>query len=268
MSFNIKNDKRRAEKLEIKTLNHTKRMLQLCDKSERAGIKTLDLLYDQGVKLKGADKSLDNIKHDLATVENNLKTLKKPCLCCCCCCFSRKGKEVKRKKENSFSRLFSRIFSSNKKGEDSNEKMKKPFCLVDTNENLFTLLPQSQVNLDKQSSMSLSKNSSSEDAITTNLFEIRNHVSNLKLIALAVGSELNSQISHIERIDQQTNNTVDKVSDADKMGKVYLNEPMLSVETVTTSANIELLGYQKRKSILSIASCSSFISFKQNKANN
>lgn len=253
-SISNNNNKKRAEKLAYETLDHTKRMLQLCDKSEKAGIKTLDLLYDQGIKLKGANKSLDNIKHDLETVENNLKTLKKPFpfCCCCCCCFSKKSNEVKSEKRFSFCRIFSRFCGSSK-------KKKKHLLEVDPNKR-----NSSQLKLE-QSSKSLSEKTSSEDALSNNLFEIRSHVSNLKLIALAVGSELNSQISHIERIDQQTNNTVDKVSDADKIGKKYLNEPVLSVETTTTTNTEVFNNYQKRKSILSIASCSSFISFKQNK---
>ena len=73
------------------TLKSTERMLEYCNLSETAGVKTLMALDEQGEKLNRANDGLNLVENDLESVEYNLNKLEMGIFnCCCCCCVSRK----------------------------------------------------------------------------------------------------------------------------------------------------------------------------------
>ena len=83
------------------TLKSTERMLEYCNLSETAGVKTLMALDEQGEKLNRANDGLNLVENDLESVEYNLNKLEMGIFNCCCCCYKarlRKGSIKQNKK--------------------------------------------------------------------------------------------------------------------------------------------------------------------------
>ncbi|XP_051779590.1 synaptosomal-associated protein 25-A-like isoform X1 [Erpetoichthys calabaricus] len=76
----------RADEITDESLESTRRMLQMTEESRQAGVKTLDMLDDQGHQLNRVEKELDKIDEDMKDAEKYLKKLAKCCGLCMCPC--------------------------------------------------------------------------------------------------------------------------------------------------------------------------------------
>ncbi len=63
-------------------MESTRRMLQLCEESKEAGIKTLVMLDEQGEQLDRIEEGTDRINQDMKDAEKNLEGLEKCCGLC------------------------------------------------------------------------------------------------------------------------------------------------------------------------------------------
>uniref|UniRef100_A0A915JZ80 Synaptosomal-associated protein n=1 Tax=Romanomermis culicivorax TaxID=13658 RepID=A0A915JZ80_ROMCU len=66
----------------LESLESTRRMLQICEESKEAGIKTLVMLDDQGEQLERTEQNLDTINRDMKEAEEHLKGMEKCCGLC------------------------------------------------------------------------------------------------------------------------------------------------------------------------------------------
>jgi hypothetical protein len=211
------------ESFSKETLKSTERMLEYCNLSETAGVKTLMALDEQGEKLNRANDGLNLVENDLESVEYNLNKLEMGIFnCCCCCCVSRKDTG-----KRNF--LFSCWMILKKK------------CLTCRKINSCSSINQSKsqtISLNSKSGSELSIKSfksklnvrkehvedKNEKQIAHNLEQLMYSLGNLNNLAQNVNKELAIQNRHIKEIGNHANLTVSHVHDADKFGRRLLNK--------------------------------------------
>lgn len=210
------------------TLQSTYRMLQYCNESEKYGITTLMSLQNQGEILSRAQHGLNEVGSHLELVENNLNKLEYKCCCCDCkpesflftCCFGFRKKCCK-----SLSKSKSLVFqvsqtntnASKMTSNDRSNSFEIRNTPSSTQSNIsqrikrgvfqtqFANYPPSMLNTEK--------------LISENLEQVQQSLNSLKKLASNANLELLCQNKKIEAIGQRANLTVNKVHDADKVGK-------------------------------------------------
>jgi len=74
----------RANKTTDDSLDSTRRMITLCEESQGAGIKTIEMLEQQGEQLNRVEQGLDGMGAELKVAEKHLHGMEKWCGVCVC----------------------------------------------------------------------------------------------------------------------------------------------------------------------------------------
>lgn len=74
----------RANKTTDESLESTRRMITLCEESQGAGIKTIEMLEQQGEQLNRVEQGLDGMGAELKVAEKHLHGMEKWCGICVC----------------------------------------------------------------------------------------------------------------------------------------------------------------------------------------
>ena len=74
----------RIDHVTNESLDATRRIRQVAEETHGMGVETLVTLNEQGEKLDGAERRLDEINVDLKQTDRNLTELEKCCGCCVC----------------------------------------------------------------------------------------------------------------------------------------------------------------------------------------
>jgi len=74
----------KANKVTDESLESTRRMITLCEESQGAGIKTLEMLEHQGEQLNRVEAGLDGMNAEMKVAEKHLHGMEKWCGLCVC----------------------------------------------------------------------------------------------------------------------------------------------------------------------------------------
>lgn len=193
----------RANKLTDDSLAATHRMKNMMEEATDAGVNTLVMLDEQGEQLARIEDGMDQINNDMRDAEKQLHNLEKCCGCCVCPC-----KRVK--------------------NPESGSKYKKTW---NKSSDVVTSQPQSHENGTRNNGYVENKthmvkrvyNDEREDQMDDNLQQVSGLVSNLKNMALDMGSELDKQNAQISRITDKAEMNQGRIQGANKRAENILS---------------------------------------------
>ncbi|MEQ2287715.1 Synaptosomal-associated protein 25 [Ameca splendens] len=186
----------RANQVTDKSLESTRRMVQLVEESKDVGIKTVVMLDEQGEQMDSIEKGLDQINSNMKEAEKNLTDLGKCCGLCSC-------EKLKAFEESGvYKAVWGR--ASQQDGAVSNQP------------------PTSRV-VDQREQMMMSggyirrlTDDAREDEMEENLTHVGSILGNLKSMALDIGNELESQNDQLIRIGEKAKSNVGRIDAANK----------------------------------------------------
>lgn len=170
----------KANKITDESLESTRRMLALCDESKEAGIRTLVGLDEQGEQLDKIEEDMEKINVDMREAEKNLTGMEKCCGICICPC----GK----------AREFKEDAGTWKSSEDGKVISGQPARIVDDRNGTGPMSSAYIARVTKDAR---------EDEMEDNMGQVSNMVTNLRNMAIDMGSEVTNQTSQLDRINQK-----------------------------------------------------------------
>lgn len=178
---------RRADKLTDDSLAATHRMKNMMEESTDAGVNTLVMLDEQGEQLNRIEDGMDQINNDMRDAEAQLNNLDKCCGCCVCPWNRIKNVERGSKYKKTWNKDTDAVTTQPKSTDPTTEQ---------GNTNTFTTQ-------NKVSMIHRVTNDDREDMMDDNLQQVSGLVSNLKNMALDMGTELEKQSAQITRISDK-----------------------------------------------------------------
>jgi synaptosomal-associated protein 25 len=155
-------------------------MLQLCDESKEAGLKTLVLLDEQGEQLDRIEEGADKINQEMLEAEKNLAGLEK----CCGLCTLPWNKPPKDEKQEEYAKAW-------KTKEDGKVNDDIPRRVV-TDQGPVTSGYINRITNDAR-----------EDEMDENLVQVSSMIGNLRNMAMDMGSEISNQNALIDRVNRK-----------------------------------------------------------------
>ncbi|XP_063804001.1 synaptosomal-associated protein 23 isoform X2 [Pseudophryne corroboree] len=191
----------KANQVTDESLESTRRMLNLVEESQDAGVKTLTMLDEQGEQLKRVEEGLDQINKDMREAEKNLTELNKCCGLCIC--------PGKRSKNFETGDVYKKTWGNKEPGTED-VVSKQPY----------------QVNGQQQRGVGQSgpyinrvTNDAREDEMDENLQQVGSMLGNLKNMALDMGNEIDTQNKMIDRINDKATTNRDRIEVANTKAK-------------------------------------------------
>ncbi|KAM9293888.1 synaptosomal-associated protein 23 [Gastrophryne carolinensis] len=191
----------KANQVTDESLESTRRMLNLVEESQDAGVKTLTMLDEQGEQLKRVEEGLDQINKDMREAEKNLTELNKCCGLCVC--------PGKRSKNFETGDIYRKAWGSQEPG----------------SEDVISKQPR-QANGQNAGTAGQSgpyvkriTNDSREDEMEENLNQVGSILGNLKNMALDMGNEIDAQNVQIDRINEKAAVNKDRIDVANNRAK-------------------------------------------------
>ncbi|XP_050404590.1 synaptosomal-associated protein 25 isoform X2 [Patella vulgata] len=175
------------------SLESTRRMLQMCEESKEAGIKTLVMLDEQGEQLDRIDEGMDQINQDMRDAEKNLEGMEK---CCGLCVLP-----WKRAKNFEKGSDYNKTWKAN---EDGKVNANGPRITVDSGNGAVM----------SSGFITRVTNDARETEMEDNLTEVSGMIGNLRNMAIDMGSEIGSQNRQIDRINQKSDSLIVRVDEA------------------------------------------------------
>nr|XP_022334473.1 synaptosomal-associated protein 25-like isoform X10 [Crassostrea virginica] len=181
------------------SLESTRRMLNMCEESKEAGIKTLVMLDEQGEQLDRIEEGMDQINQDMRDAEKNLEGLEK----CCGLCVLPWKRAKNFEKGGAYDKTW-------KASEDGKVNTNGPRVIVGENAG-----PQGPI-------ITRITNDAREDEMEENLTQVSGMLGNLRNMAIDMGSEIESQNRQIDRINNKGTHLNDRVETANKRANKIL----------------------------------------------
>lgn len=176
------------------SLESTRRMLQLCEESKEAGIKTLVMLDDQGEQLERVEGGLDTINQDMREAEEHLKGMEKCCGLCILPCMKTQDFE----KNSEYAKAW-------KKDDDGGVVNDQPRITVGDS----GMGPQGGY-------ITRITNDAREDEMDENIQQVSTMVGNLRNMAIDMSTEVSNQNRQLDRIQEKTQSNEVRVESANK----------------------------------------------------
>ncbi|XP_055322868.1 synaptosomal-associated protein 25-like isoform X2 [Sitodiplosis mosellana] len=161
------------------SLESTRRMMQLCEESEDAGTKTLNLLERQGEQLDRVEEGMDQINADMREAEKNLSGMEKCCGICVLPC-----------KKNSSFKEDDGTWKGNEDGKIINNQ---PTRVMDDRNGV----------MQQAGYVVRITNDARECEMEENMGQVNTMIGNLRNMAIDMGSELENQNNQIDRINRK-----------------------------------------------------------------
>lgn len=175
------------------SLESTRRMMAMCEESKDAGIRTLVMLDEQGEQLDRIDEGMDQINKDMKDAEKNLEGMEK---CCGLCVLPwKKGKNFEKGSEYA---------NTWNKDDDGKVNTDGPRVVVGD-----------QGGFQGQMITRITKDAR-EDEMEQNMTEVSGMITNLRNMAVDMGSEIEQQNRQIDRINQKATSLDSRVRLADQ----------------------------------------------------
>ncbi|XP_055679422.1 synaptosomal-associated protein 25 isoform X3 [Lutzomyia longipalpis] len=182
----------KAQQQTDESLESTRRMLALCEESEEAGGKTLNMLSHQGEQLDRIEEGMDQINADMREAEKNLSGMEK----CCGLCVLPCNKSASFKEDDG-------TWKGNDDGKVVNNQ---PQRVMDDRNGLG---PQAGY-------IGRITNDAREDEMEENMGQVNTMIGNLRNMALDMGSELENQNRQIDRINRKGEANTVRLDEASK----------------------------------------------------
>uniref|UniRef100_A0A915B3P6 Synaptosomal-associated protein n=1 Tax=Parascaris univalens TaxID=6257 RepID=A0A915B3P6_PARUN len=176
------------------SLEATRRMMQLCEESKEAGIKTLVMLDDQGEQLERVEGGLDTINQDMREAEEHLKGMEK----CCGLCVLPCNKTDDFEKNAEYAKAW-------KKDDDGGVISDQPRITVGES----GMGPQGGY-------ITRITNDAREDEMDENIQQVSTMVGNLRNMAIDMSTEVSNQNRQLDRIQEKTQSNEVRVESANK----------------------------------------------------
>uniref|UniRef100_F1LCB5 Synaptosomal-associated protein n=1 Tax=Ascaris suum TaxID=6253 RepID=F1LCB5_ASCSU len=176
------------------SLEATRRMMQLCEESKEAGIKTLVMLDDQGEQLERVEGGLDTINQDMREAEEHLKGMEK----CCGLCVLPCNKTDDFEKNSEYAKAW-------KKDDDGGVISDQPRITVGES----GMGPQGGY-------ITRITNDAREDEMDENIQQVSTMVGNLRNMAIDMSTEVSNQNRQLDRIQEKTQSNEVRVESANK----------------------------------------------------
>lgn len=188
----------KANQVTDESLEATRRMLAMCEESKEAGIRTLVGLDEQGEQLDKIEEDMEKINVDMREAEKNLTGMEK----CCGICPCGKAKE------------FKEDAGTWKSSEDGKVISGQPARVVDDRNGAG---PMSSAYIAK-----ITKDAR-EDEMEDNMGHVSTMVSNLRNMAIDMGSEIANQTSQLDRINQKGDSNKQRIDVANQRATKLLH---------------------------------------------
>ncbi|XP_031619522.1 synaptosomal-associated protein 25-like isoform X1 [Contarinia nasturtii] len=169
----------KANQVADESLESTRRMIQLCEESQDAGTKTLDLLEHQGEQLDRVEEGMDQINADMREAEKNLSGMEKCCGICVLPC-----------KKNSSFKEDDITWKGNEDGKIINNQ---PTRVMDDRNGV----------MQQAGYVVRITNDARECEMEENMGQVNTMIGNLRNMAIDMGSELENQNNQIDRINRK-----------------------------------------------------------------
>lgn len=180
------------------SLESTRRMLALCEESKDAGIRTLVMLDEQGEQLDRIEEGMDQINQDMRDAEKNLEGMEK---CCGLCVLPwKRSKNFDKGAEWG-------------KGDEGKVNTDGPRMIVGDG----NMGPSGGF-------ITKITNDAREEEMENNMGEVSNMISNLRNMAVDMGSEIDGQNRQVDRINQKTTSNQLRISEANKRANKLLKD--------------------------------------------
>lgn len=190
----------KANNITDDSLEATRRMLALCDESKEAGIRTLVGLDEQGEQLDKIEDDLDKINVDMREAEKNLTGMEK----CCGICICPFGK----------AKDFKEDAGTWKSSEDGKVISGQPARVVDDRNGGGPMSTQYIAKITKDAR---------EDEMEDNMGQVGSMITNLRNMAIDMGSEINNQNNQLNRINGKAVSNETRITTANERATKLLH---------------------------------------------
>jgi len=185
----------KANKITDESLESTRRMINLCEESQSAGIKTLEMLEHQGEQLDRVEEGLDGMHSEMKTAEKHLTGMEKWCGLCVC-------------PWNRTSRV-----------RDTDGTWKNPLRKDSNAGNVVNSQPKGSAVPDAARGgpyIQRINDDAREDEMEDNMQAVGSVLGNLKSMAADMGDEISRQNKQLERIDRKAEGVDLQIGSANK----------------------------------------------------
>ncbi|XP_022334466.1 synaptosomal-associated protein 25-like isoform X5 [Crassostrea virginica] len=201
MRRDLQNIQMQCNQITDESLESTRRMLNMCEESKEAGIKTLVMLDEQGEQLDRIEEGMDQINQDMRDAEKNLEGLEK----CCGLCVLPWKRAKNFEKGGAYDKTW-------KASEDGKVNTNGPRVIVGENAG-----PQGPI-------ITRITNDAREDEMEENLTQVSGMLGNLRNMAIDMGSEIESQNRQIDRINNKTQSNESRIQEANQRARKILKD--------------------------------------------
>lgn len=217
--------KMKMNKTTDESVESTRRMVQLCDESQRVGAATMEQLASQGDQLRDIDQNMDVIHSDLRDAERDLEQLDK----CCGLCVLPWKKSKKLKTEN--------VFDSQRSGKirDSRPTSGTPNTKQPQNQPV----PGQPCVAGQNQYVTRITNDAREDEMEANLGQVAGMVGDLRSMATDMNKEIQYHNQLLENIDKKTVGNQERMNEAQRRADTLVGKQSKPA-TSPTSANMGL----------------------------
>ena len=174
-------------------------MLQLCEDSKEAGIRTLVALDDQGEQLDRVEEDMDKINADMREAEKALTGMEQCCGLCTCPC--NKNKEFK-ENENTW-----------KSNDDGRVISGQPSRVMDDRNGVGPIGGSYIARVTKDAR---------EDEMEENMQGVNTMIGNLRNMAIDMGQEISSQNQQLDRINMKADSNKLRIQGANERAQKLL----------------------------------------------
>ncbi|KAM9788114.1 synaptosomal-associated protein 23-like isoform X1 [Syngnathus typhle] len=202
----------RANQVTDESLESTRRMLQMAEESKETGIKTMVMLDQQGEQLHRVEEGMDQINQDMRLAEKNLTDLSKCCGLCICPC----NRVSSIENDSRYKRTWGigGGLDNESNGDGSKVVIKQPAAVHN-----------GQVSAPPPTGPYIKRitDDAREDEMEDNLNAVGGLIGNLKSMAVDMGTEIDKQNKHIDRINDKADMNKVRIDEANQRATKLIN---------------------------------------------
>uniref|UniRef100_A0A8D3C260 Synaptosomal-associated protein n=1 Tax=Scophthalmus maximus TaxID=52904 RepID=A0A8D3C260_SCOMX len=208
----------RANQVTDESLESTRRMLQMAEESRQTGVNTMVMLDQQGEQLKRADQGMDQINQDMRLAEKNLTDLSKCCGLCVCPCdrgFFDEYLKIRVTTIEHDSR-YKRTWGLGGEGDGESDASGSKVVSKQPSGVRNGQAPQMNASAPSGPYIQRVTNDAREDEMEENLDAVGGIIGNLKTMAVDMGTEIDKQNKHIDRITEKADMNKHRIDEANQ----------------------------------------------------
>ncbi|CAJ1073271.1 synaptosomal-associated protein 23-like isoform X3 [Xyrichtys novacula] len=202
----------RANQVTDESLESTRRMLQMAEESKQTGVNTMVMLDQQGEQLKRVEEGMDQINQDMKQAEKNLTDLSKCCGLCVCPCDRVSSIEH----DSRYKRTWGIGGGEGDEANGSKVVSRQPSAVRNGQ------AAQGVSSAPSGPYIKRVTNDAREDEMEENLDAVGGIISNLKTMAVDMGSEIDKQNKQIDNITSKADMNKMRIDEANQRANKLL----------------------------------------------